>query len=103
MRLLLLATVLFLAGMTARAQAAPEVFECPTETRAEVRHAGDGTWIATNQSSGLYRLEIQRIGTQRSMVCVYWLFGSVYWVHRPFPPRATCEINAAERRFYCYD
>ena len=103
MRLLLLATVLFLAGMTASAQAAPEVFECPTETRAEVRHAGDDTWIATNQASGLHRLEIQRIGTQRAMVCVYNLFGANYWVYRPFPPRATCEVNARERRFYCYD
>lgn len=103
MRLLALATVLFLAGMVSGAHAAPEVFECPTETRAQVRHAGDDSWIATNQSSALDHLEIRTIGSNRSMVCVYWLFGAPYWVHRPFPARATCEVNVAERRFYCTD
>ena len=103
MRLLILATVRFLAGMTAGAQAAPEIFTCPTETRAQVRHAGDASWIATNQSSALDRLEIRDIAGQRSMVCVYWLFGATYWVHRPFPPRASCEIVATEQKFYCYD
>ena len=104
MRALVLVALVLGAGLMAgAAKAAPTPFDYPAEARAVVRHGGDDTWIATPQSSALDRLEIRTIAGRPSMVCVYWLFGQTYWIHRPFPERHRCEIAISERRFYCAD
>lgn len=96
--------VLTLAPLPATA-APHEFYACPPEARGMVGHAGDASWVATNQSSRVQAARVERVGADVALACVYRMFGGDYWIYkRPSPafPNCTARSSAAEGYgFYC--
>ncbi|MBI4922378.1 MAG: hypothetical protein HY834_11560 [Devosia nanyangense] len=85
------------------AVAAPHIIlSCPSEARGTVTHTGDAGWIATNQSSRVTGVRFETIGGQSSLVCVYLMFGSEYWIYRrPQADYPRCRPADGGAGFYC--
>lgn len=99
-------TSLLIPAASLPAQAGPHEWHiCPTDARGTVSHNGDGSWVATTQSSGLIDSRIAPIGGVASLVCVYQMFGGEYWIYKhPSPDFARCrpDMNTDGRKgFFC--
>ena len=104
-RLFGLALLASIAG-AATAQAAPTLqIDCPADIRGEITTRLDAEWVATPQSSRVQQAVIGRIGRERVLSCRYRLFGTIYTVHRPFPPNiAVCDARSSPRiGFDCWE
>jgi hypothetical protein len=100
-----LALVSSLAATGSPAIAAPHEYHvCPAEARGAVSHSGDGSWVATPQSSRLIDTRVAPIGGIVALVCVYHMFGGEYWIYkRPEPGMTSCfpYTNGTQRGFDC--
>ncbi len=84
-RIAVLAGLAFVALSTGGALAETRDIACPREARGVVSHNGDADWTATNQSSPILSISMERIGGQPALVCHYRMFGGDYWIWRRPP------------------